>query len=162
VLDMVLDCYKPRCRYLQTVVATPGGNGVLVEGRGEFGIPESCYIADTGHFNAVEFNICYNQIAYTTLAHCVAHRWLDAMSGWSLQEFLRRQLSDCLIVEFSSSFRRPLNARRFFGAAQMNKLTVKKGTIFMKTSCQFSDEHGMAAEGRMLMAILGDRGAGRV
>src|SRR2546422_760024 len=82
VLDMVLDCYKPHCRYLHSATVEPGRNGVVVAGRGEFAISESCYIADTGHFNAVEFNICYNQIAYITLAHSVLHGWLDAMASW--------------------------------------------------------------------------------
>jgi hypothetical protein len=34
-------------------------------------IPESCYIDDTGHFNAVEFNICFNQLAYVLFGKCV-------------------------------------------------------------------------------------------
>ena len=35
---------------------------------GEFHIGQSCYIQSTGHFNAVEFNICFNQLAYVTYA----------------------------------------------------------------------------------------------
>ena len=43
----------------------------LITGKGRFSIPESCYIDSTGHFNAVEFNICYNQLAYVLFAGCI-------------------------------------------------------------------------------------------
>ena len=47
---------------------SPGTDQKLIVGKGRFSIPESCYIDDTGHFNAVEFNICYNQLAYVLFA----------------------------------------------------------------------------------------------
>ncbi|MGW6540873.1 FcoT family thioesterase [Streptomyces sp. NPDC055051] len=53
----------------------PGGaDGRPLTGSGMFTIPEPCYIDDTGHFNAVEFNICYNQLAYYTLAAMIRDR----------------------------------------------------------------------------------------
>src|SRR5690348_5245638 len=84
LLENVLAPYKPHCRYLQRAhvvsgserAGLPASKGTEVSAHGDFAIPESCYIADTGHFNAVEFNICYNQLAYTLLAACVEHKWL--------------------------------------------------------------------------------------
>jgi hypothetical protein len=76
VLAVVLAPYKLNCRYLLSVVAEYGQKGCsLASARAEFSIPESCYIASTGHFNAVEFNICYNQLAYSLMG--------SRISGWT-------------------------------------------------------------------------------
>jgi FcoT-like thioesterase domain len=66
----ILRPYKQNATYLKSAEIThvndksaisPGtADHKLVSGKGRFSIPESCYIDDTGHFNAVEFNICYN------------------------------------------------------------------------------------------------------
>src|SRR5882724_11344285 len=69
----ILKPYRPHARYLRSAQITHfrdkaaegiAANKGLVTAAGRFSIPESCYIDDTGHFNAVEFNICYNQLAY--------------------------------------------------------------------------------------------------
>lgn len=36
---------------------------------GDFEILNSCYIDSTGHFNAVEFTICFNQLAYVLFGY---------------------------------------------------------------------------------------------
>jgi hypothetical protein len=161
VLETALAPYKTTCRYLYAATATPdGARSGLVAARGEFSIPESCYIADTGHFNAVEFNICYNQIAYCLLAHSIDHGWLDPLASWRLADFQRRQLSDCLIVQFFSSFHRPLNARQFEGRIELDKISLKRGTVFMKTSCRFRDEAGGTSAGGALIAIVAGEAPG--
>jgi hypothetical protein len=161
VLAVVLAPYKLQCRYLSSVVAEYGQKGYsLPSARGEFSIPESCYIASTGHFNAVEFNICYNQLAYSLMGHIVQNQWLDVLAGWDLAEFGRRQLSSCLIVGFFSSFRKPLNAHLFEGKVDLEKVSLRKGTIFMKTTCSFQDSYGSTAEGGALIAIVGEAMAG--
>ena len=154
LIERVLAPYKPHCRYLVKAVAAyePGGAPVI-SAQGEFCIPESCYIADTGHFNAVEFNICYNQMAYCSMAHAIQNHWLDSFSGWTLDEFCQRQLSDCMIVKFSSSFRRPMNSRHFEGRFTLDKVSLKKGVLFVKTSCDFSDSSGVGSEGGVLFAV---------
>ena len=70
LLPRVLTPYKDHCRYLLTaeVSALPGG---LSRVRSTFAIAESCYIDDTGHLNAVEVNIAYNQMMYYLVAKSV-------------------------------------------------------------------------------------------
>jgi FcoT-like thioesterase domain len=65
----VLQPYRANAKYLHAAELTyvrsdaaANDEASLVVGRGHFTIPASCYIDDTGHFNAVEFNICYNQL----------------------------------------------------------------------------------------------------
>jgi FcoT-like thioesterase domain len=156
-LEAVLAPYKQHCRYLQSATVEKSLEGASrVTARGKFAISESCYIADTGHFNAVEFNICYNQLAYCLLAQCIDLQLLDSLRKWSIDAFSRRQLSDFLIVQFSSKFRKPLNARWFDGQVDIDKVTVLKGSIFMKTSCSFEDSLGATASGGALIVILGN------
>ena len=73
-------------------------------------------IGDTGHFNSVEFNICYNQLIYYLIAKSVQEGLLPALRGWTLDDFWRSQLPDILITNFSSSFKRKMRGKRFFGS----------------------------------------------
>ena len=157
LLDRVLAPYKPHCRYLQTagVVGLGAGAGEIVAAEGEFAIPASCYIASTGHFNAVEFNICYNQLAYYLLAVSAKYGLFEAMNGWSTEEFERRQLSDFLIVQFSSTFRSPMRADRFNGRVAVESVRPHSSGVFLKTKCSFEDGLGGRSEGTALLAIVG-------
>src|SRR5688572_6040661 len=97
LIATLLEPYRPQCKYLKSAVvedarpgaeylvtapgtrsadaalgsARPGAEVQPVRARGEFRIQESFYIADTGHFNAVEFNVCYNQLAYVLIGQCI-------------------------------------------------------------------------------------------
>ena len=158
----VLTPYKPRCRYLRRARVLVGSNAPQVptsrecalNAHGEFQIPESCYIADTGHFNAVEYNICYNQLAYTLLAACIEHQLLGALSGWSMDQYRQRQLPDFLIVDFTSEFRSPMQSARFEGYVGISRATTRRGTVFMKTISQFRDYQGGFARGHALIAVV--------
>src|SRR5437868_7116844 len=63
----ILKPYRAHAIYLKSAAIThvhdgtaaqdASGTPPLITGTGRFSIAESCYIDDTGHFNAVEFNI---------------------------------------------------------------------------------------------------------
>ncbi|PTL85965.1 hypothetical protein DAT35_02050 [Vitiosangium sp. GDMCC 1.1324] len=172
LLDEVLKPYKPNCHYLKSafVEYTDDAISSLTSGQpstgvmtawGQFSIPESCYIAATGHFNAVEYNICYNQLGYYLLAECFQHRLLAPALDWTYSEYLHRQLPDCLIVEFSSAFRKPINSLDFQGMVSFDVVKVKSKATFIQTSCSFSDAQGGRAEGGALLALLHNTAAPR-
>ncbi len=73
LMNTVLEVYFPNCRYLKSA------DFHYPEIKGEFGISSSCYIESTGHFNAVEAIICYNQLAYTFFAHGIDERIEELM-----------------------------------------------------------------------------------
>ena len=154
MLDTVLEPYKPNCRYLKSATVEHGSSDPLIKACGIFSIPESCYIVNTGHFNAVEFNICYNQLTYCLLAKCIECELVDSLAGWDLAEFSRRQLPDFLITRFFSSFRKPLKADEFVGRVQLLKVSTRREAIFMKTTCQFDDRCGGRADGGATFAIV--------
>ncbi|MEM6403526.1 MAG: FcoT family thioesterase, partial [Cyanobacteria bacterium P01_D01_bin.116] len=122
--------------------------------KGEFSIPDSCYIDDTGHFNSVEFNICYNQIIYILIAYLIKNKLLEPMNDWTLEEYKHRQLSDFLIVKFSSTFKKPINSNHFQGTLSINKVSVRGDLIMLKTSCAYYDDNGGWSEGDVTIAIL--------
>lgn len=160
LLELALLPYKPHCRYLLRATAKRGASGApLLEAEGDFSIAESCYIADTGHFNAVEFNICYNQLAYYLLAEIIQNGWVPSLSNWEMSDFRQRQLPGCLILQFHSSFHKPLDARFFKGKIEVTRVAVKQGTVFMKTFCEFEDVHGASCKGEAFIAILNNNQA---
>jgi len=159
LLARVLAPYKPHCRYLQTAtVEYPRPSQSIATASGRFVIPDSCYIASTGHFNAVEFNICYNQLTYCLLARCIEDNALECFEGWTPEDFTRRQLSDFLIARFSSAFHKPLTGRTFDGRVEVVKVAFRREATFMRTICRFEDDHGGGADGGATIAIINSGG----
>ena len=167
LLERFLAPYKENCRYLKraefqypdrsTATAKSDGDGQRIGLiKGDFAIPESCYIDDTGHFNSVEFNICYNQLFYIMIAYLVQNKLLKEMSDWDLDIYQRRQLGDFLIVKFSSTFKQPINSDVFQGTLSINKCLMRNNLILIKTSCAFYDAKGWS-EGDVAIAVLNDK-----
>jgi hypothetical protein len=175
VLDAILSPYKAHCRYLQSATievperrARPGlgnGNGrghgrgdpatpPVVLAHGEFQIPESWYIRDTGHFNSIEFNICYNQLVYTLIGQCVLNGLVSDLSSMTFDEYLARQLPDVLIAKFSSAFKRPMDSRDFRGTVSLNGITSRPRLMLLRTSCSFEGSDGGYSEGDITLTIV--------
>ena len=156
LLARILVPYKEHCRYLQRAWCEQPEDGAdhLVRLVGELAIPESCYIDDTGHFNAVEFNISYNQLIYTLLGHCVERGLLADLAGMGLEEYLVRQLPDVLIHRFESRFRRPMQARAFRGQVDITETSQRRRFVLVKTTCAFEDDAGGNSLGEVSLAIL--------
>jgi hypothetical protein len=158
LLSDVLECYKPHCRYLSELVvaaedARAGATGV-------FEIPESCYIDATGHLNSVEVNICYNQMLYQTLAVLVKHQVGPLFGGWTMEQYRERQLPDILITRFDSSFRRPIDPRRFHGELALADIQERVSTVdgapftALDTTFRFWDDAGGHSAGTVRIAIV--------
>lgn len=158
LLRKVLTPYKTDCRYLQQAhveLQQFTYQKDKLQARGQFSIPDSCYIDATGHFNSVEFNICYNQLMYYLLAECVQCNLLTQLKDWKMENFFRRQLSDFLIVNFKSSFHKKINSSSFDGYVKIKKVSIAKGeNIFIQTECEFKDIQGGLAKGDILLAIV--------
>lgn len=161
LLSRVLAPYKPNCRYLRaaTVHATTQDGAELAWAEGEFAIPDSCYIDDTGHFNSVEFNLCYNQLVYVLMAQCVASGIVPALARMTIDEYLQRQLPDVLIHDFHSVFKKPLNPRSFRGTVAIERAAEKARFVLLETGVAFDDGLGGHAQGRVALAIVNRAGA---
>ena len=160
LLDRILRPYKPHCRYLKRAEVEsppgPGSNGTsdaLAVAYGEFEIPESWYIDDTGHFNSIEFNLCYNQLVYVLMGHCVANRLVAPLARLTLDEYARRQLPDVLIVRLESHFKKAMVSERFRGRVWIRDATERGRLLMLRTGCDFEDGNGGHCEGEIVLAI---------
>jgi hypothetical protein len=155
LLAKVLQVYKPHCRYLKSAsVSVRNGRCVA---RGEFAIDIPCYIDDTGHFNAVEFNICYNQLAYFAVAKVVKEQALPAFEGWGMDDFWERQLPSILITAFRAIFRSQIDSDAFHGEitfATFARSTIREPVLFIDSTTRYWDESGGRADGETKLAIL--------
>lgn len=156
LLPQVLRPYKAHCKYLQSAAVSTRSS--LVSARCELAIPESCYIDDTGHLNAVEVNISYNQMMYYTVAKAVKEGLLEEFVGWTLDDYWRHQLPDILIARFSGSFRRPINARSFSGEIEF--LSVERRSpggeplLVAETGYRYWDDDGGRCDGTVKLAFV--------
>jgi len=153
----VLQPYFDNTTYLKSAdVYIDSTNKGIVTGKGWFEIPSSCYIADTGHFNSVEFNISYNQIMYYVIAVAVKHQAMRAFDNWTLETYFKKQLPDILIVNFKSKFRSPLNSKRFYGEIDFVDTKQSNSFVFIKTYCRYSNQQDgkINCEGEIDLAIV--------
>jgi FcoT-like thioesterase domain len=163
LLARVMRPYQSKnCVYLKDVKVSVAGeppDGDQVTAVCQFEIPESCYIDDTGHFNSVEFNICYNQMAYYLIAKSVKESLMPPFSRWSMVDFWQRQLADILITDFRSAFRTPMRGQFFRGEIEIAEVVAWDGTdirdplVVVRTRCRYWDEHGGESHGEVTAAI---------
>lgn len=162
LLEKVLASYFTHTRYLKSALIRGNGDPAHkgnISAICTFEIPKSCYINDTGHFNSVEFNICYNQMMYYLIAKSVKHHLMSAFHSWSLEDFFRKQLPDILIVNFKSAFKSPIHPHRFVGKidfVQTKMIKISKPAIYLKTLCQFYDDNKGYSEGEVDLVIIND------
>jgi hypothetical protein len=156
--ERVLAPYREHCKYLRSIAVRSEEDSVVATG--EFTVGESYYIDSTGHFNAVEYNICYNQAAYYLIAQSIRHRLLPAFDGWTIDDFWERQLGEVLIVEFSTMFQHQIDPRAFSGELTFGSSWAQPATatspplVAIETRCRFWDETGGACRGKALLAVV--------
>ena len=122
--------------------------------KGELSIDEPVYIQDTGHFNAVEFTMCYNMLVYMLIGHCVSNGLIDELRHVDYDEFMKRQLSDVLIVELGQRFRSPITSALFFGEVAITEVFRKNTNVFMRTRAKFSNGATGYADGEILLVFI--------
>ena len=157
LLEKVLKAYKANCKYLKSAKLIQEGdpqNRGRIIGRCELSIPESCYIDDTGHFNSVEFNICYNQMTYYVIAKSIKEGLMASFKSWTMDNYWAKQLSDIYIVNFESSFRRPIQSSKFWGEIEFTNIRVRSGMIYIVTKCRYWDDKDGNCSGNVKLAIV--------
>ncbi|MEI6950398.1 FcoT family thioesterase [Paraflavisolibacter sp. H34] len=165
-LEKVLQLYKPQVRYLQSAQVKEGAGpeggepGRLVAITGRFSIHENGFSEEVRHFNAVEFHLCYHQLAYVLMGQCIFrgifNRLHPGWYGWanlSFAKYFRKQLFTLDIVHIEGSFLQPLNCYNFFADLAIEKITVQEETALLDTSISFSDAFGIKSHGHIKLAF---------
>jgi hypothetical protein len=153
----VLRPYKPHCRYLTSAEVWVRPDAPAPLGASCcFVIPESCYIDDTGHFNSVEFNICYNQITYYVLAKAVQDHLWTVFDTWTMEDYWAKQLPNILILSMQTRFRRQIRSRGagFQGEIEFSRRRLSRDTLFLGSQCRFWDDHGGSCEGNINLGLV--------
>ncbi|SOJ56246.1 hypothetical protein MSIMFB_03719 [Mycobacterium simulans] len=156
LLSRVLEPYSYKgCRYLIDAESKATADSVLAYGN--FRIGEPAYIRSTGHFNAVELLLCFNQLAYSAFAPAVINEDIPALRGWSIEDYYRHQLASMLIRRTSSRFKKPINPQKFSARLLCRDLQVIERTwryLLVPCAIEFWDEDGGAAFGEIELAAL--------
>lgn len=148
-LDRILGIYKPECRYLKEACLD---SPKLMTGR--FEIPASFYVENTGHFNAVELFICYNQLAYVFLdeASRLSHISEPNCQDMDVEELRKMQLERCFICSVNNmKFTKIINPNNFYGQIEMKNVRRAKERTFYKTAYDFDNG---SARGEILLVKL--------
>ncbi|MGY4712711.1 FcoT family thioesterase [Mycolicibacterium sp. CBM1] len=130
--------------------------GVVI-GSGEMGFARSCYIEETGHFNAVEFIISYNQLFYYTLAASVRDDLIPELAGWTMDDYWQRQLPSILISKIATRFRQPINARAYRGDLTITDVEFRNRSrplLALQTTIEFSDDGVGSAVGELEIVLV--------
>ncbi|MCX2933402.1 hypothetical protein ORI20_24320 [Mycobacterium sp. CVI_P3] len=137
--------------------ATVARHGDRIVGKGDLGFEQSCYIEETGHFNAVEFIISYNQLFYYTLAASVRDRLIPELTGWTLDDYWQRQLPSVLISEMASRFRQPINARSYHGTLTITDIEFRhrsRPLLALQTTIEFTDDNAGSVLGDLEIVLV--------
>ena len=156
LLVRVLEPYACKgSRYLVDATYRATADSVLAYGN--FSIGDSSYIRSTGHFNAVELVLCFNQLAYSAFAPAIINEEIPVLRGWSIDDYFNYQLPSMLIKTTASRFRRPINAHKFSARLLCKDFEViERSWRYLKVPCaiEFWDEQGGAASGEVELAAL--------
>lgn len=156
LLAKVLEPYACKnSRYLIDAEYRATEDSVLAYGN--FSIGDSSYIRSTGHFNAVEWVLCFNQLAYSAFAPAILNEEIPVLRGWSIDDYFNYQLPSMLIKTTASRFRRPINAHKFSARLLCQDFEViQRSWRYLKVPCaiEFWDEDGGSASGEVELAAL--------
>ena len=158
LMELVLKPYLPDCRYMKGAFArcvdTAAPSLVL---EADFRIPSSCYIDSTGHFNAVESNICVNQMSYLLFAWFVQeprrHAFSPTVGAFDLSTFRQKQLPNMWILSLQTSFRKAINAHHFRGRLEWTGSRRLASLLLLNMSFEFSDDARGRAAGSVQFAV---------
>jgi hypothetical protein len=158
-IERTLNPYAAKkCIYLKSAAHSFHSGSVMYGTRATFSIPDSCYIDSTGHFNAVELNICANQMYYVLWADIVRRKKMPEAVHWTEQHFKARQLPGMLIVRMESEFRKPIDAADFSAEGCITRVRFigsgNKKTLFLRTQATFRDEHAGLARCEIDFALF--------
>lgn len=156
LLVKVLEPYAYKgCRYLQDASYKATEDSVLAYGN--FSINEPAYIRSTGHFNAVELIMCFNQLAYSAFAPAILNEEIPVLRGWSIADYFDLQLPSMLIKNTASRFKSIIHAQQFSARLLCQDFEVvdrRLRYLSIKCGIEFWDEFGGAASGEVELAAL--------
>lgn len=148
-LHEMLEPYIPKCRYLLEAELD------FPEAKGKFSIPRPFYCIGTGHFNAIEAIICYNQLGCTAIAEWLNQGIIDSVGHLPIEKYKKLQAKQTYIARIDKlRFSKPIDATDFYGIITLKKTLRLKDTIFFYADFKFDDKNNGKATGNVLSAVV--------
>lgn len=153
IVSMMIDGYFRHCRYL-TSAEIAYDNKNFAHARGDFKIGSCCYCTGTGHFNASELPLCFNQLGYSMFAAGVENGYFLELGMHSAKEFLSAQRNRCFIAKIEKIlFKKPINPKDFFGSVDIVNVSKCSGNCFYRINSSFYDSREGKASASFLIAV---------
>jgi len=129
LIKKILNPYKKGWRFLKSADYNPPSI------KGKFIINNSYYIGETGHLNAVDFLICYNQLAYVFFAQII-----NLTTKTDFLSNKENQLKKSLIAKIKNlEFKKSINPKSFEGILTLKEIIPKERAIFFPIAVNFGD-----------------------
>ena len=94
----------------------------------KLGIDKPWYCNDTGHMNAPELNIAFNQMMYVTIYYGISYSLIGQLSNnnfaVSLENYMDEVWPDFVITKIESQFVKPIQVNDFSGALRIKNITA--------------------------------------
>jgi hypothetical protein len=149
ILDTMLQAYYPECRYLKEA------NFDFPKMESKFSIPKTFYGSQSGHFNATEMMMCYNQMSYAFFAKSLEEGLIEPVGTLPLNEFIKCQMGNCLLARLNNiKFKSQIDAKDFSGKIVLKKSPKRGNNVFVTTDFSFYDTNGGYASGEALIAFI--------
>jgi hypothetical protein len=149
IIDAILEPYRPECRHLTAIEYgeskreenTPSEISAIAH----FRIEPSWYIRSTGHFNAVDAVLCFNQMGYACIDQYFSTK-LDESDHHLLDTYRARRLNDMVIARMDLSFRKPITSSCVDASIHIVKARKIKSGFLFKFECVYYDNLDGSAE----------------
>ena len=153
IIDFMLEPYFENCRYLREANMTFPSEGRPVM-NARLSIPHCCYGHGPGHFNATEFILGFNQMAYVYLANAIEEDINLGLGMRTKEEFKEKQMDGSYIVRLNEiRFRKPIHPQDFTGNLRVDRLRVQGPNTFYTMNIGFEDRNEGEARGSILISV---------
>ena len=91
----------------------------------KLGIDNPWYCNDTGHMNAVELNLAFNQMVYVSIYYGISYSLIPQLNKFpvALENYMDKAWPDFLITKIESQFVKPIHVSDFSGALRIKNIT---------------------------------------
>jgi len=151
LMSRILSPYFSSCRYLKSAEFESGDRMGI---RGELEIPSSCYVESSGHFNAVEMVICFNQLSYVMFGEAMERGLLPRPNIRTIEDYEEIQLGNVLITKSEMQFKKIINPSSFSGSVYVNKSRKIRDSLFYSMETEFRDLGDGLAMGQFSLIVV--------
>lgn len=125
-------------RYLTQAQVYDTGDGIRLDA--QFSIKESCYLSPgSGHFNAVEALMCFNQMLYVAVMGGIKEHLFTFYTDITPDYFNQNRRKVYLLEFEKMKFKKQINNNSFFGFIEIKPLHKIKDKIYVNCRLGFGN-----------------------